>query len=107
MGLAEHPKACIATPSEIMTAAEQIQTLSPAQILFRGLRVRMGIATGVADKTHMHELTRRMEYSGAIMDLVSIYHTMTLAACAALLRVHSHCRRTTFPAGARMQPECA
>ncbi|KAK9805610.1 hypothetical protein WJX72_007771 [[Myrmecia] bisecta] len=38
-------------------------------LMFRGLRIRMGIATGLVDHTQMHELTKRVEYSGVVMDL--------------------------------------
>ncbi|KXZ45803.1 hypothetical protein GPECTOR_50g597 [Gonium pectorale] len=36
------------------------------QVLFRGLRVRMGVATGVTDAITSHAITQRMEYSGEV-----------------------------------------
>ncbi|KAG2502119.1 hypothetical protein HYH03_000611 [Edaphochlamys debaryana] len=35
-------------------------------VLFRGLRVRMGVATGVTDAITSHAITQRMEYSGEV-----------------------------------------
>ncbi|GIM09453.1 hypothetical protein Vretimale_13299, partial [Volvox reticuliferus] len=35
-------------------------------VLYRGLRVRMGVATGVTDAITSHAITQRMEYSGEV-----------------------------------------
>ena len=34
--------------------------------IFRGLRVRMGVHTGVADVVKIHENTRRVTYGGKV-----------------------------------------
>lgn len=36
-------------------------------VLFRGVRVRMGIATGVVEVRRVHKMTQRVEYAGQIM----------------------------------------
>lgn len=38
--------------------------LPPAEELFRGLRVRMAVATGVAEVVKLHKVTGRVEYWG-------------------------------------------
>jgi hypothetical protein len=40
------------------------------QQLFRGLRVRMAVASGIADSVHLHKVTRRVEYNGTVMPRV-------------------------------------
>lgn len=37
------------------------------QQLFRGLRVRMAVASGIADGVKLHKVTRRVEYNGTTM----------------------------------------
>jgi hypothetical protein len=41
--------------------------LQPPQQLFRGLRVRMAVASGIADGVKLHKVTRRVEYNGTTM----------------------------------------
>jgi hypothetical protein len=36
-------------------------------VLFRGLRVRMSIATGGVDSIRMHSVTQRAEYVGEVL----------------------------------------
>jgi hypothetical protein len=40
---------------------------APNQALFRGLRVRMSLATGRADEVRLHTVTQRHEYSGSVL----------------------------------------
>lgn len=39
-------------------------------VLFRGLRVRMGVATGIPDHVERHPVTQRREYHGAVVSRV-------------------------------------
>lgn len=53
------------------TDPHQLQgLLPPAEDVFRGLRVRMAVATGVADNVKLHRVTGRVEYWGQIMEKV-------------------------------------
>jgi len=49
-----------------MPCGDSIATAQSVQI-FRGLRVRMGVATGVPSHVRQHELTRRREYAGDVV----------------------------------------
>ena len=49
-----------------MTAGETILSAQSVQI-FHGLRVRMGVATGVPSRVRQHKLTRRWEYMGEVV----------------------------------------
>lgn len=42
-------------------------SLQPMQQLFCGLRVRMAVASGIADGVKLHRVTRRVEYNGTTM----------------------------------------
>ncbi|GFR45632.1 hypothetical protein Agub_g7040, partial [Astrephomene gubernaculifera] len=44
---------------------------SPLLVLFKGLSVRMGIATGVPSAVREHPVTRRMQYTGAVLRLAT------------------------------------
>ena len=44
--------------------------VAPKSVAFRGLAVRMGMATGKATQTSIHPLTRRTVYHGALVQLV-------------------------------------
>ena len=83
--LLSHPKACIRTVKADAVTEKTAQYLQPSEILLRGLRVRMGVATGVADRTAVHAVTRRVEYPGPLLELVSICCCMPLlqGGCAA------------------------
>jgi class 3 adenylate cyclase len=50
----------------LIPCGDSIATAQSVQI-FRGLRVRMGVATGVPSHVRQHELTRRREYAGDVM----------------------------------------
>ena len=76
--LLSHPKACICTAKANAVTAKTAQYLQPSEVLLRGLRVRMGIATGTADKTAVHAVTGRTEYPGQTFELVSICCCMPL-----------------------------
>ena len=39
-------------------------------LLFRGLRVRMAIATGPVEAVRTHAVTKRLEYKGAVLKRV-------------------------------------
>ena len=69
--LLAHPLACINTGKVTVTSQTHAQYLQPSDILFRGLRVRMGMASGVVERVHVHEVTKRVEFSGRVMGLVS------------------------------------
>lgn len=71
--LLAHPKACINTGKITVTSQTHAQYLQPSDILFRGLRVRMGVASGVVERLHVHEVTKRVEFSGRVMELVSLW----------------------------------
>ncbi|KAK9829912.1 hypothetical protein WJX72_008611 [[Myrmecia] bisecta] len=61
---------CIKTAAQgEVTDREAAAELEPTSVLFRGLRIRMGVATGVVDRASVHELTKRVDYSGPVMDL--------------------------------------
>lgn len=49
---------------------QQQGLLPPADDMFRGLRVRMAVATGVAETVKLHKVTGRVEYWGQVMDRV-------------------------------------
>ena len=49
-----------------MSCGDSIATAQSVQI-FRGLRVRMGVATGVPSHVRQHKLTRRREYAGDVV----------------------------------------
>ncbi|GIL68254.1 hypothetical protein Vafri_21507 [Volvox africanus] len=44
---------------------------APLLVLFKGLSVRMGIATGVPSALREHPVTRRMQYTGAVLRLAT------------------------------------
>ncbi|PNW77776.1 hypothetical protein CHLRE_10g451250v5 [Chlamydomonas reinhardtii] len=44
---------------------------APLLVLFKGLAVRMGIATGVPSAVREHPVTRRMQYTGAVLRLAT------------------------------------
>ncbi|EFJ39833.1 hypothetical protein VOLCADRAFT_100489 [Volvox carteri f. nagariensis] len=44
---------------------------APLLVLFKGLSVRMGIATGVPSSVREHPVTRRMQYTGAVLRLAT------------------------------------
>ncbi|GIL44201.1 hypothetical protein Vafri_1723 [Volvox africanus] len=44
---------------------------APLLVLFKGLSVRMGIATGVPSTVREHPVTRRMQYTGAVLRLAT------------------------------------
>ena len=69
--LLTHPMACINTGKITVTSQTHAQYLQPSDVLFRGLRVRMGVASGVVERVHVHEVTKRVEFSGRVMELVS------------------------------------
>ncbi|GLI59319.1 hypothetical protein VaNZ11_001174 [Volvox africanus] len=46
-------------------------TAVPLLVLFKGLSVRMGIATGVPSALREHPVTRRMQYTGAVLRLAT------------------------------------
>eukprot|EP00775_Hariotina_reticulata_P012686 gene12686-12816_t len=46
--------------------AELLSSLPSATQLFRGLRVRMSVATGIAEKITLHKVTSRVEYPGSV-----------------------------------------
>ena len=79
--LLSHPKACIRTAKADAVTTKIAQYLQPSEVLLRGLRVRMGIATGTADRTAVHAVTGRIEYPGQLLELVSI------CCCTPLLQV--------------------
>ncbi|KAL3159976.1 hypothetical protein ABBQ38_010364 [Trebouxia sp. C0009 RCD-2024] len=64
-----HHRSCIRTSTKTIDSAERAVHLAASDVLFRGLRVRMGIGTGLIEKMQVHELTKRREYMGAVMDL--------------------------------------
>ncbi|CAG9464693.1 unnamed protein product [Pedinophyceae sp. YPF-701] len=59
--------------------------------LFRGLLVRMSMATGVAKSTSVHRVTRRVEYRGECMSMVNDIQEMThggqILACERTMEV--------------------
>jgi hypothetical protein len=40
------------------------------QVLFRGMRVRMSVATGFVDNVRVHSMTKRREYTGDVLKKV-------------------------------------
>ncbi|KXZ45145.1 hypothetical protein GPECTOR_58g594 [Gonium pectorale] len=44
---------------------------APLLVLFKGLAVRMGVATGVPSAVREHPVTRRMQYTGAVLRLAT------------------------------------
>ncbi len=44
--------------------------VAPQSVAFRGLAVRMGLATGKVTQTSLHPLTRRTVYHGPLVQLV-------------------------------------
>ena len=44
-----------------------LEEIRPQDIAFRGLAVRMTICTGHVDKSEMHPVSRRVEYSGEVV----------------------------------------
>jgi hypothetical protein len=40
------------------------------QVLFRGFRVRMSVATGYVDSVRLHSVTKRAEYAGDVLKKV-------------------------------------
>ncbi|KAA6420956.1 MAG: adenylate cyclase [Trebouxia sp. A1-2] len=64
-----HHRSSIRTSTKVVDSAERAVHLAASEVLFRGLRVRMGIGTGIIEKVQVHELTKRREYTGPVMDL--------------------------------------
>ncbi|DBA82772.1 TPA: hypothetical protein ACH3X1_007000 [Trebouxia sp. C0004] len=64
-----HHRSSIRTSTKVVSSAERAVHLAASEVLFRGLRVRMGIGTGIIGKVQVHELTKRREYTGPVMDL--------------------------------------
>ncbi|KAK9818038.1 hypothetical protein WJX72_006076 [[Myrmecia] bisecta] len=48
----------------------ELHEVEPHDIAFRGLSVRMGIATGQVLSTHVHHLSMRVEYDGPVVTLL-------------------------------------
>ena len=67
-----HPRAAVASSSGRPLSQEHSKHLLPHDVLFRGLRVRMGIAAGVVEHSSVHEVTKRTEYAGKVPELVSV-----------------------------------
>jgi hypothetical protein len=51
-------------------AAAAKELMAGQQVLFRGLRVRMSVATGAVDAVRLHSVTQRAEYSGDVLKKV-------------------------------------
>ena len=45
-----HHRSCIRTSTKTVDSAERAVHLAASEVLFRGLRVRMGIGTGIIEK---------------------------------------------------------
>lgn len=83
---AARPSAASSTPRHGITAAAATTATTPPQphlpptsvaaadqllVLFRGLSVRCGVATGVPATIREHPLTRRMQYTGTLLRLAT------------------------------------
>ncbi|GAX82245.1 hypothetical protein CEUSTIGMA_g9673.t1 [Chlamydomonas eustigma] len=62
--LLQHPKACI-------VVGKDTDGSRPGATLFRGLRIRVGINTGVPALVSRHDVTQELQYYGQVMDLAA------------------------------------
>jgi hypothetical protein len=71
--------------------------------LFRGLRVRMAVATGPVDTTRVHSVTRRLVYHGKVVNRVQSLgdapHGGQVSVCQGERKVLSHPPMWCLPAG--------
>ncbi len=51
----------------LASSAGTAASSAPASVLFRGLRVRMAMATGAVDGLKRHKVTDRIEYGGQVL----------------------------------------
>ncbi|DBB03723.1 TPA: hypothetical protein ACH3X3_011034 [Trebouxia sp. C0006] len=67
---AEHMSLTVKMPAVTDTYYIELQDVAAKSIAFRGLSVRMGMATGKVTQTSVHPLTRRTVYHGPLVQLV-------------------------------------
>jgi hypothetical protein len=65
-GLADPAPTVGHTHKQSAQRTQLLSSLPPAAQLFRGLRVRMSVATGIAEKITLHKVTSRVEYPGCV-----------------------------------------
>ncbi|DBA80596.1 TPA: hypothetical protein ACH3X1_007856 [Trebouxia sp. C0004] len=66
----EHVSLTVKMPADADGQYIELQDVAAKSIAFRGLSVRMGMATGKVTQTSMHPLTRRTVYHGPLVQLV-------------------------------------
>ncbi|DBB15937.1 TPA: hypothetical protein ACH3X3_003311 [Trebouxia sp. C0006] len=67
---AEHMSLTVKMPAVADAHYIELQDVAAKSIAFRGLSVRMGMATGKVTQTSVHPLTRRTVYHGPLVQLV-------------------------------------
>ena len=86
-----HHRSCIRTSTKTVDSAERAVHLAASEVLFRGLRVRMGIGTGIIEKIQVRwtDQTLRssrlsISYATALCTLISgcHLHSFTLQVCS-------------------------
>ncbi|WIA37804.1 hypothetical protein OEZ86_014669 [Tetradesmus obliquus] len=68
---ADWPQALLSHEKAGVVYSSAADSSRPGQLLFRGLRVRVAVSTGIPSMVYAHELTNTLMYAGPVTDMVA------------------------------------